>query len=73
MEANGACTLYERVDVDLEGGAGQVQLELVDDVRMNDSHDPDSLSLHNDLRTAPGEESGIWNREIIIIILKRKD
>lgn len=52
----------EKLDVNLQGGAGQGQLEAVDDVRVEDAETPDALPLDKDLRAAAGEESGVYRR-----------
>lgn len=50
----------ERLDVHLQGRAGQVQLEAGDDVRVEDSQTPDALPPNKDLCTATREEGGVW-------------
>lgn len=49
----------ERLDVHLQSGAGQRQLEAGDDVRVEDSQTSYALTADKDVCAAPGEEGGI--------------
>ena len=49
----------EGLDVHLQGRAGHGQLKAVDDIWMENSEAPDTLSTDKDFCTATGEEGGI--------------
>ena len=49
----------KRLDVHLEGGTRQVELELPDRLRMEDPETADDDPVGHDLSTTSGEESGV--------------
>lgn len=53
----------ERLDVHLQGRAGQRELKTVDNVGVEDSETPNALSVHKDLGTTAWEKGGIWKRK----------
>lgn len=48
------------LNVDFQGGAGQIQLKFGDNIRMKDTQLANALTPGKDLSTSPGEESGAF-------------
>lgn len=49
----------ERLDVHLQGWAGQSELKAVDDIWVEDTETTNALSINKDLSTATREKGGI--------------